>query len=96
MIALMDTIACIKTTASPSKDPKSLFEDPAEFTEILKDQKHVILLQILHHRKVGDLLGATRASNPSKHVCATFGSLCAHKLIAATVSAANLLSGSLT
>lgn len=41
MIALMDTIACIKTTDSPSKDPKSLFEDPAEFTEILKDQKHV-------------------------------------------------------
>lgn len=52
MIALMDTIACIKTTASPSKDPKSLFEDPAEFTEILKDQKHVILLQILITEKL--------------------------------------------
>lgn len=94
MIALMDTIACIKTTASPSKDPKSLFEDPAEVTEISKDQKHAILLQILHHRNVGDLLGVARTSNPSKHVFATFGSRCAHKLIAATVSAANLLSGS--
>lgn len=37
-----------------------------------------------------------KANNHSKHVLAIFGSRCTHIPIAATVSAANLLSGSLT
>lgn len=48
------------------------------------------------YESIDGLLGLVKANNPSKQVLATFGSLCAHKPIAATVSAANLLSESLT
>lgn len=51
----------------------------------------------MHTEKmIWELPGETSARSPSRHVTATFGNCCAHEPIEATVSAANLLSGSLT
>ena len=93
-IASIDIIAWIKIFVSSSMQTKSPIKYSEKMGVTSKDMKWKFYKD--HNKQVaGHRPSLVRAKSPSKHIFATFGSRCAHKPIAVTVSAANLLSGSL-